>query len=281
MHPAAYIRYLAYDNFTSPWEQKTRMIMDNEILFIVSGTGEYVLDGKHHLFEPGQLLFVPPGVYHSQRSLTLPLVLWCIHFDLYGRGEEPPCPEISHGQSIRGCFFSGRGYAEELTIKKQPLNLPPLSTPDSMARLHLNRMTALLRGQTMADLSAAELLLPELIESLTDSPGPDQEDPLNVILEYIKGNYQKPLSLGVLSSILHLQPGYVGQLFKKRMGIPISEYLCLYRISAAKGLLRYTDEKLEGIAASCGFYDAPHFCRTFLLREGVSPSEYRRSYQKR
>ena len=54
-----------------------------------------------------------------------------------------------------------------------------------------------------------------------------------------------------------------------------SNYLTHVRIDRAKHLLYNYDLKLDEIAARCGYYDAPYFCRVFKRLTKTTPAEYR------
>jgi mannose-6-phosphate isomerase-like protein (cupin superfamily) len=62
-------------DFQTPHEQ-------DEIYVVVSGSGEFVADGRIYAFAPGDALFVPAGVDHRFTRFTPDLVTWVI---FYGR----------------------------------------------------------------------------------------------------------------------------------------------------------------------------------------------------
>ena len=55
----------------------------------------------------------------------------------------------------------------------------------------------------------------------------------------------------------------------------ISEYANFLRIRKAYDLIRYTDQKLSEIAASCAFSSIHYFSRVFRRYVGMSPSQVR------
>ena len=64
--------------------------------------------------------------------------------------------------------------------------------------------------------------------------------------------------------------------FRKLYGTTPARFATQLRISAAKRLLRQTDEPLEALGFRLGFSDASHFGRVFRKATGESPAEYRR-----
>jgi len=64
--------------------------------------------------------------------------------------------------------------------------------------------------------------------------------------------------------------------FKTAMGVGPADFLAQHRLRQAALELRGTEDKLETIAARCGFSNATYFCRVFRKHTGISPGEYRR-----
>jgi mannose-6-phosphate isomerase-like protein (cupin superfamily) len=69
---------------TDPQTPHTR----DEVYVIVSGSGEFVNDGKRERFGPGDLLFVPAHVEHRFERFTDDLAMWVVFYGPEG-GEIP------------------------------------------------------------------------------------------------------------------------------------------------------------------------------------------------
>ena len=68
---------------------------------------------------------------------------------------------------------------------------------------------------------------------------------------------------------------YLARLFKDQYGVTLNAYVQRVRITHAKRMLRFTDEKIENIGIKCGVGELSYFSRIFKKVEGVSPREYR------
>ncbi|WP_438445979.1 response regulator [Gorillibacterium sp. sgz5001074] len=95
-------------------------------------------------------------------------------------------------------------------------------------------------------------------------------------LDYIKLHYQEKMQLQHIADRLHLNPAYLGQRFKKQLGVPFHEYLHSVRIEEAKKLLRRTDLKIADIAARVGYPDTDSFTSKFKAITGMLPSVYKK-----
>lgn len=94
-------------------------------------------------------------------------------------------------------------------------------------------------------------------------------------LTYISTDLSADLSLNTLAEQLHVNASYLSSLFKKEMGISLTEYVTQNRIEYAKWLLVNTDLPMKTITVQCGFSDMNYFIRRFRKSTGVTPKVYR------
>jgi mannose-6-phosphate isomerase-like protein (cupin superfamily) len=59
---------------TDPQQPHTR----DEVYFVISGTGFFVLDGERQPFGPGEVLLVPKGVPHHFEDFSTDFAAWAI-----------------------------------------------------------------------------------------------------------------------------------------------------------------------------------------------------------
>lgn len=100
--------------------------------------------------------------------------------------------------------------------------------------------------------------------------------PVHRCLDYIDRNLQKPLTVAHLARELGLSESYLSVVFKREMGVPVSEYIRRRRVDTARTLLQYTDYSCIEIAEYLCFSSDSHFSRVFRAYTGQSPSAFRR-----
>src|SRR5437867_13118456 len=59
---------------TDPQQPHTR----DEVYFVISGRGTFVLDGKPQEFGPGEVIFAPKGVPHRLEKFSDDVAIWAI-----------------------------------------------------------------------------------------------------------------------------------------------------------------------------------------------------------
>ncbi len=102
---------------------------------------------------------------------------------------------------------------------------------------------------------------------------------LNVKNE-LENNVGEKHTLKNLSEKFFVSPSTLSHEFKKIMGVSVLEYLVSCRLAAAKKYLAKTGKSISEISILCGFGDFANFSRSFKLRFGLTPSEFREKFKK-
>lgn len=95
------------------------------------------------------------------------------------------------------------------------------------------------------------------------------------IITYVNTDLASDLSLKSMSERLSVNASYLSALFKKEVGIPLTDYVNRQRIDQAKKLLVITDLPSRMIAQECGINDVYYFNRLFKKITGYTPKIYR------
>ena len=101
---------------------------------------------------------------------------------------------------------------------------------------------------------------------------------VNEVLAAIYERYNENISMKSLADDLHVNVMYLGQLFKREVGMTLSRYINQYRLAIAKDLLIASKLSVAQIAVKVGYQNQAYFYRVFKQSEGVSPKEYRQHY---
>lgn len=90
---------------------------------------------------------------------------------------------------------------------------------------------------------------------------------------------EQSLSCEDIASAVYLNPDYLTRVFKKEMGIPISEYLQQRRLTLAIDLLKKSNQSVSDIALTVGYSNLSYFSTLFKKAAGVNPSDYRKQFK--
>ncbi|MGE7881558.1 helix-turn-helix domain-containing protein [Bacillus sp. NPDC094077] len=101
---------------------------------------------------------------------------------------------------------------------------------------------------------------------------------ISICQNYIFKNIYNPISVKQLAKIANVNPDYLSILFKKEVGISLSEYIQRERIEEAKKLLTFTTYSLSDICAWLNFSDQSYFTKIFKKFTNETPGKYRKSH---
>lgn len=114
----------------------------------------------------------------------------------------------------------------------------------------------------------AERFLPQANEVSSD-------DTALLIKKYIDDNLPDfDLSLEKIGEELSYNPKYISTVFKKKMGLGVSEYIATVRIQHACTLMEQGFTSIKDISSMCGFKDSLYFSKVFKKKMGHSPKEH-------
>lgn len=100
--------------------------------------------------------------------------------------------------------------------------------------------------------------------------------PIQNCITYIEFNYTENLTLDIIAHALNLSNAYLSNLFKKEVGITITDFIHKTQLRHAIKLLNTTQLPIHDIAIQCGFDDINYFSRVFKKYQGQTPSTYRK-----
>lgn len=95
---------------------------------------------------------------------------------------------------------------------------------------------------------------------------------------FLDEHYTEKLTLDFLSASFYIDKFYLSKIFKETYGVTINSYILSKRITQAKKLLRFSDLSIDEIGSRVGMNDANYFSRSFKKLEGISPSEYKKTW---
>ena len=174
-----------------------------------------------------------------------------------------------HKPQLKSVFYTGHAefaYAQEaLRLGVEDYLLKPVPYGQLEAILEKIENKILVREKTV-DLSG-------LAE---DSALPGTEE----IIAEVKRLIAENLSVGnlqrdELAALVHVSPGYLGRIFKKKTGLALTDYITQKRITVAKQMLSKTNLSITDISNRVGISYSSYFTKIFKEQTGITPQEYR------
>lgn len=140
------------------------------------------------------------------------------------------------------------------------LKMDSLQTVEEIKALHTEMFS--FYTQEMAKLDRAEVYSKPVIQCM----------------DYIYHHLHEAIRVETLAERVGLNRSYLSTLFKKEMGMTVSEYILSKRMEAAQNMLRFSDYSYGEISAILAFNSQSHFNRVFKAQTGYTPKEFRNRF---
>lgn len=140
------------------------------------------------------------------------------------------------------------------------------------------RHLSMKNGQNILKLTSyedIESFLQNYQQQIVDLLKTEHKEPVTQVLDYIRQNHAKNLTLKETAELFHFSTSHLSRLIKATTGLNFSEYLNQVRLQRAAELLKDPSLKISLIATQVGYRDPSYFNRLFKKHFGVTPKEYR------
>ena len=182
-----------------------------------------------------------------------------------------------HFKTIKDMFAKascGLVFSREMILRIQP-ELKKLSSdkPDSFH--NLLRLIEILKTLSL-DEKARKLNAINTVENFSNI----DNDRLDTIMLFLHENYQRPVLLSELASLINMSEASLTRFLKKWTGKTFIDNLNDIRIAEAVCRLIDTSDTIAEICYKSGFNNLSNFNRAFKRRKGNTPTEYREKYAR-
>jgi AraC-like DNA-binding protein len=235
-----------------------------ELVYVVAGTAEHVVNGVSYQIAPGSLFMLTPADFHEiVPSSSDGLVCFNVVID----------PAALDAQQLQDLFPAPSDGAVWMVSDY-------LEAESDFRRLWTESQQ---RGPGSEPLMQALLrcILIEFARRCQDAPGPRRQRPHRAdsgiarAVRYVDHHFREPLTLADVAAQAHLSPNYFSERFREFTGTSFQAYLQQRRLRFARSLLAATDLGVTEACHAAGFNSVSHFGRAYRRRYGQAPSAYR------
>ncbi len=236
-----------------------------ELEIVITGRGENRIAGKSLPFERGTLTLLSPAEMHAFRASEPTSVLSIKLTDLLN------IPEI---EEIRTLSFPVCGHLPEKNMQSIEKHLSLLRDELSLARndVQRRRLGANFIGWLLIDVLSCAAQTTPAGDSCAD-------DVMLRVVEYVRANFRRALSLNETAALFGYTPGHLGVRFRRATGLSFSDYVCMQRLNYARSLLEQSDAPVQRVGELSGFESPSYFTRRFKRACGCSPAQYRQNHR--
>lgn len=236
-----------------------------EVLYVVRGTGKYMVEGEEYQLKPQTLLLTRPYEYHYVcPDKGTPYERYVIQFgqDILPDTVATLAMLKVDRNHARGIYFDTDAISSRIRAE--------FTEMDAIRTTFENDPDRFSKEETMLALSLMRVLL--LLSLATPYKNPVREESLVArVIGYLNLHLENDLSLDKLAQRFFVSKYYLCHAFRKQTGISILTYITTKRIAMAEQLL-LSGEPATAVAYQVGFSNYSSFYRAFCKQTGVSPT---------
>lgn len=258
-------------NVLNQMDEREHFHQDIELLYLLEGTAEVSMEQQVTHLQAGDILVINANKRHQIQSSNDVLCMQVqIQFQMVS--------DVLHTSDIIFWCDSTRDENEKYEKLREVLKV--LLKHDLE-----NAKNAKNFGHIALCYRVVDVLNMYFLVSASDKEIGDEEqifeERIQLINNYIRANYNQPISMKELSEKLYLSNGYLSRFFKKNYGMNFVEYLTNIRLYHAIDDLLYTKTPITRVAYENGFSSMAVFNKAFKQSYGETPTEFRKKRQNK
>ncbi len=268
-----HIRYARKHVTSLADKYSTHICYDARLFFFENATGTVKIDKTIYNISNNTAIYLPPlSRYSFDISFGEDTRAYTFDFDLVS-----DYSYISHslGTASIGSFNPDKAPSYEVCGE---FALPIMKEIGEIKSQLSQCVIAFAEKRPFYRERASALLKLCLIELLYRSREHRRSELCESILSLVHKEYtDSALTNESIAYRLNYHPYHINRVIKKEVGKPLRSYIISYRLGAAKNLLLTTTSTVSQVAEACGFSSTAYFIKLFKDKNGMTPSEYRRS----
>ncbi|MGN0162479.1 MAG: helix-turn-helix domain-containing protein [Candidatus Ornithomonoglobus sp.] len=228
-----------------------------EIVFLLSGDCEFVVEGNTYKIRPHDMVFTRPFEFHHivcLSSRTYERIILYIKADYFRQHD---CGELLD-------IFVNRELGTG--------NIVPADITDNSIRECLNRIFRYYtdKAYKIADACVCEFLYLLNKSKRAETDAYAKNERIRDIIMYINNNLTEELRLDDISRRFFIDKHYLCKSFKKNTGFTVSQYINYKRILLVQELHRGGQTLLQA-SLNAGFNSYAHFYKMYIKQMGKPP----------
>lgn len=247
-------------------EEVEHFHQDIELLYVLEGTLDVKIGDEVTNMQPEDVLVINANKGHRLKSTDKSLVMKVsIQYQMVS--------EVLHSMDI--IFWCNSTKDESERYQKLRELLKVLLKHDLEAGRDTANFGHIALCYRVVDVLSMYFLV-QTADREGDEEGTRYDSRIQLINNYIRANYNQPISMKQLADELYLSNGYLSRFFKKNYGMNFVEYLTNIRLYHAVDDLLYTKTPITRIAFENGFASMAVFNKVFKKAYGETPTEFRK-----
>lgn len=254
------------------WNRKATRTNENHLLvFVISGSAIFHVDGKKLSLSVGDVLVIPAGIpYNANTNHSCEYYFFRFHGALAPTGDKPEYPTAQ-----RSISFTVPGVPHKTVVfpTKTSLEEDYQKLYQSIIACVEYNSGGTFSQRLALDLELSKILL--LLFQIEERNAKAAPYPLVMerMLAYIRKRLTQPLTTSGVCRNCGISASYGARLFRRYLNTTITAYILSEKLYYACELMNSTGMNISQIAAYLGFCDVYYFSKCFKAKFGKAPTQ--------
>lgn len=261
--------YVSKARYEKDWHSTLHSHPFTELFYVVSGSGNFIIEGETYHVMEDDLVIVNANVQHTESSKdSNPLEYIVLGIEGLSLLLEPSHKDeqITDGYSIHNYRKSREEILHFLDLLLHEVE----NKSDFYDTICQNLLNILILNMIRRSKS-----------NLVISTQKNATKECTYIKNYIDIHYSSPITLDLLANETYLDKFYLVHVFKKQYDISPINYLIEKRIQESINLLENTNYSISDISSIVGFNSQSYYSQIFKRKTGFTPAEHRKKHRKK
>lgn len=259
--------YVSKARYEKDWHSTLHSHPFTELFYVVSGSGNFLIEGETYHVMEDDLVIVNANVQHTESSKdSNPLEYIVLGIEGLSLLLEPEHKDekISEYYSIHNYRKSREEILHFLDLLLHEVE----NRSDFYDTICQNLLNILILNVIRRSKS-----------NLVISTQKNATKECTYIRNYIDIHYASPITLDLLANETYLDKFYLVHVFKKQYDISPINYLIEKRIQESMNLIENTNYSLSDISSIVGFNSQSYYSQIFKRKTGLTPAEHRKKHR--
>ena len=245
------------------YRERSAAIPQHVLIYCVSGSGWYRVDGRTREVKANQYFILPAGKSHVYGTYDVnPWTIYWLHFEgdhasIYAQGAAEP-------QTVRP------GIHSRISQRNNIFEEMFFTLSGDQSRESLRYVSSLLHYYL-----ASMRYLHSYREAENYRHRDEEQSMAEAAVHFLHENIERRLTVAEIASYLGYSESYFSTLFRRATGQSPINYFNRLKVEKAREMLRSTDIHINQLCFKVGIQDPYYFSRLFRRLTGISPQGYR------
>jgi len=267
------VKWNDIQSFTYPWHFHS----EYEIVYIVKSSGTRFVGDSVEKFKEGDIVLIGSNTPHfwqsdneNNKNTRVNAIVVQFSKDFFSQ-QINSYPEFFYIRELLKKSSSGINFSHKASDKIGKMLFKLLKQKDLQQTLYFIKILDYMSKTLEYKLLSGENYKAENFEG---------KDRLNKVMHYINTNYQNHINQKDIAEKIGMNVSAFSRYFSEKTGKKFSGFVNELRINYACKLLINNSIAVSQICFESGFENISNFNRTFRQYTGITPSEYRKKFQR-